>query len=432
MKLRPFELALIAIFGVLFFVALILLRTYTPDPKAEDIVGNVSIWGVLPAATFAEVIKELEITDKSFERVSYRYVNPDNFDEAFVTALADGTAPDLLLIGHDRIIEQRKRLQTISYETLPIRDFRNSYIDGAEIFALSDGIYALPVAVDPLVMYWNRDIFATKNLLTAPKTWEELVAEVIPTLTVRDAGRNITRPAIALGEYSNIRNSFPILSLLLLQGGSALITESQNLYKVRLNESVDQVNSNPFTKAITFYTNFNNTANTLYSWNRSFKEDREMFLSEELAIYFGFASEGKEIESKNPNLSFDIAYVPQGAAATVSRTFGAYYGLTIPKAAKNKLGALTILQKLSNQQVTEKIATGYGMAPVFRSSLVSGSNDVYGRIAYGSALNSRGWLNPDLDQFGNIFKELLESVSANRSNLSTATADAITKIEQIY
>ncbi len=64
-----------------------------------------------------------------------------------------------------------------------------------------------------------------------------------------------------------------------------------------------------------FYTRFARPDNTLYSWNRSFSSDRDRFVSGDLALYFGYGSEGKELERLNPNLNFDIAEVPQGATA---------------------------------------------------------------------------------------------------------------------
>ncbi len=434
MKLRPFELALVVVFGTLFFLALILLRTYTPeaDPNASSLEAGVSIWGTVPEAAFLDVLKQISVTDPNYKNVTYRYISPEKFDNVFVNALADQTAPDLLFLAHESLVEHRNRLQSINYDSFPMRDFRSLYIDGAEIFALSDGIYALPVAVDPLVMYWNRDMFANNGLLKAPTTWEEVVNQIVPTLTVTDSYRSITRSALAMGDYSNIKNAFPVLSLLLLQGGSGLVGESNNFYQVRLNESVGQGSAQPFVNVATFFTNFNNINNTLYSWNVSLRPDIEMFLSEDLAIYFGLASEARSIAARNPNLSFDVAEVPQGATASVKRNYGIFYGLAIPKASKNKAGAALVLQNLSGEGNAVKLANLSGFAPVHRTSLVSGSNDLYGRVAYASAIYSRGWLNPDRDRLDSILQQMLSSINANRNNISSATADAVTRISQIY
>lgn len=435
MKLRPFELILIVVFGGLFFAALVMLKVYQPPPEeGVSTFGEVTIWGVLAPEVFDSLLKKLRETDEGFNTVYYKQVPIETFDSEFVSALADQKAPDLVLIPHDRLVEHRARLQPLSYESFPIRDFRSTYIDGAEVMALSDGIYGLPIAVDPLVLFWNRDIFANYDFLRAPSTWEEVVGETVPTLTVRDFNRNINIASIAMGEYGNIKNAFAIYSMLLLQGGSQMVAEGQGKYTVRLDEMVGQSNSSnlPFTQAALFYTNFSNTNNSLYSWNRSLRQDKDMFLSEDLAMYFGFASEGRDISSKNPNLSFDVAEVPQSEGATVRRTYGTFYMMAIPRASKNKNGAYAAAIQLTGSNNAKVLADGYNMAPVHRGTLAIGSNDVYGRVAYTSAIYARGWLNPDLDEFGKILTTMCEDVNANRRDTAAAASDAINRTRQIY
>jgi ABC-type glycerol-3-phosphate transport system substrate-binding protein len=434
MKLRPFELTLVVVFGTFFVLALILLRTYTAPPKEnETIVGSVSIWGVLPAEGVDNILRQIKAVDKGFTNVTYRYIPAENFDSVFVNALADQKAPDAILLPHDRLVKHRSRLNSVSYQFYPLRDYRNNYVDGAEIFALSDGIYAFPLAVDPLLMYWNRAIFADAGLLVPPATWEEVVGNTVPTLTKRDFNRNILQATIAMGEYRNVKNAFPVLSLLLLQAGSSLVTEKENQYQIKLDQRVDQVsNERPLAKAVSFYTNFSNTANTLYTWNKAQRLDRDMFLSEDLALYFGYASEGKEIAARNPNLSFDIAEIPQGSAATVKRTYGLFYSLAVPKSARNKDGAFTAIQVLSSPTYAKAFADVYNLAPVHRTSLQQDSNDLYGRIAYRSAVYARGWLNPDLSQLGGVLTQMVDDINANRIDISKATSDALERIKQLY
>ena len=434
MKLRPFELVLVVVFGVLMFVALILLRAYEPAPD-ENVteVGVVAIWGDVPAEVFDSVLREVRTADPGFNSVTYKYFPPENFDTAFVNALADQTPPDLLFMSQERLVKHRVRLQPLSYETFPLRDFRTTYIDGAEVFALADGLYGMPVAVDPLVLFWNRDIFARGGLIVAPKTWEEVVANTVPTLTVRDFSRNIQTAGIAMGEYRNIKNAFPIISLLAIQGGSALVTEARGTYQVSLNQLPGEVTAaQPFTNAAAFFTNFSNTGNTLYSWNRALRLDRDMFLSEDLAMYFGFASEGRDLAAKNPNLSFDIAEVPQGETASVRRTYGKFYAFTIPKASINKNGAYAVMLRLAAPETAKQLSDGYNFAPANRSLLIAGSNDVYGRIAYTSAPYARGWLNPDATVFGDIMTQMLDDINANRRDISSAANDAVNRAQQAY
>ncbi len=436
MKLRPFELALVVIFGILMVLALILLRTNKPDQDAGLVTlgGPVVIWGTLAEEGIDSLLFDLSKVNKNYQSVSYHYVSEEDFDAKFVNALADRNSPDLLLLSQEFLVQHRSRLEAIPYTSFSLRDFKTAYVDGAEIFALEDGIYGYPVAVDPLMLYWNRDLFSGVNRLTPPSTWEEIVGEVVPGLTIRDFNRNVSQSAIALGEYDNIRNAFPVISMLLLQGGSSLVAEEKNEYKVVLNEAVNATKARPLSDAMSFYVNFNNVSNTLYSWNKSLMEDQELFLSEKLAMYFGFGSEAKLLETKNPNLNFDIAPVPQGGTVTLSakRTYGRFYAFMIPKSALNKAGAYTVMQEIGNQSNTQKIADDYGLAPATRASLAVGSNDIYGREIYASVAQSRGWLNPNLNKTEGIFRVLLEDISANRSDIDMATSDAIKRLQQAF
>src|SRR5690606_31001724 len=128
--------------------------------------------------------------------------------------------------------------------------------------------------------------------------WEELVNTYTSALTTREFDRSITQSAVALGEYQNIRNSFGIISSLLIQAGSRMVSESGTQYQIMLNESV--AGGTPLRSVADFYTRFSRPNNTLYSWNRSFSQDRDRFVSEDLALYFGYGSEGREIERLNP------------------------------------------------------------------------------------------------------------------------------------
>lgn len=437
MKLRPFELGLVIVFGSLFLIALVLLRTHDSDTCVEegtcaDIGGSVTIWGTFPVSSIDPLLTEISEKDDSFKGVSYFYIPADDFDQAFLNALADQKPPDVILMSHEKMIEHRNRLQSVSYEDYPIRDFRSRYVDGAEIFALNDGIYAFPVMVDPLMMFWNRDLFSDQGLLNAPKTWEDLVGKYAPALTVRDFNRNIERSAVAMGGYGNIKNAFPVISMLLMQSDSAFVREEDgNKYRI-IMDSDNNGDNGVFGKTLEFYNSFSSVNNSLYSWNKSMSLDRDSFLSEDLAIYFGLGSEGKDLEIKNPNLSFDISEIPQNLNGGNKRTYGNFYGFFVPKTAKNKNGAFKVIQILTSDTNAKKIANNLNMAPVSRDLVTAGSNDVYGRIIYQSVPNARGWLNPDIDRLNDIMDEEITDVGANRQSSSNAASDILVRLGQIY
>lgn len=433
MKLRPFELVLVTTFGLLALVALAMISTYkpAPDETTATLGSSVVIWGTVPAVAFQAALGPLKEQNKAYSVVSYEEKDERNFDSDLLNALAEGRGPDIIFLAHEKLVQLRTKIKPVSYESFPLRDFQNMYIDGAEIFAINDGVYAYPVAIDPLVMYYNRDLFGTKNIINPPTTWEAVVNDIIPTMVERDYNRNIIRSPIAFGEYRNINNGFAILSMLLLQGGSAMVSERSGRYQMLLN-TTNSGNGKPLENALTFYTNFASPSNPLYSWNRALGLDRNEFLGEKLVLYFGKGSEARSLASQNPNLNFDMAEVPQGATATVRRTYASFYGLALLKSSANKNGAFSVLQELGTAARSKAIADALNMAPAHRATLTAGSNDRYGRITYQASIVARGWLSPDPTKTAEIFGEMVEDVLSNRFRPSDSTSDATARLTEIY
>ena len=433
MKLRPFELVLIIVFLGLALLSLVVISTYKPKPKGDGLpaIGALTIWGTLPEGGMTKTFAELKEIDDAYKSVTYRYISSEDFQLELIKALADGKGPDLVLISQERLVELRSKIKPVSYDSFPQRDIRSRYLDGAQIFALSDGLYAYPIAVDPLVLYWNRDILAADGFLEPPVTWEALVNDYLPTLIRRNPDRSIDRSVVAMGEYKNIKNAFGIISTLLLQAGMVGVSEEDTRYKIKINQ-MQSGPGEPLKTAADFYTRFSKPSNTLYSWNRSFSEDRAQFLGEKLALYFGYGSEGQDIERLNPNLSFDIAEVPQGQTATVRRTYGRFYGLAALKTSDNLAGASILLTSLGSSENMKRISDKYGLVPALRSLVSEGSNETYGRVTYKSASVAYGWLSPNESTVRESFETLVQDLNENRQDTPSAVSDTLKRLELEY
>jgi len=426
---------MLGVFAFLAVVGIFLLSGFTRDGSVDDDAygDRVLIWGTLDAEAFRATISNISTTNDAFRVVEYRQVDERSFNDTFVNALAEGRSPDLILLSNTELVRQRNRLLALSYEdTISLRDFRDKNVDGAEIFARADGVYALPLVVDPIVMYWNRDIFASNGLAQAPTTWEYIVSTIVPTLTRRDDNRNILMSALAFGEVRNVRNAKELLLLLAIQSGSKLISEEGSRYVVELDRSVSGGGLPPLEAATQFYSNFSNSNGQLYSWNRSQPVDRNAFVSEDLAMYFGFGSELSEILEQNPNLNFDVAPVPQGASATILRTYGEFYGFAIPKASPNVQGAYLAANVFTQPSVALSLSERLGMAPVERTAIAAGSNNAYRKVVMNAALIARSWLDPNTAQTDMIFQDMIEDVTSGRKSLSSSVNDAEQKVQLAF
>lgn len=433
MNLRPFQIALLGLFVLLAIAGIVGIRYFSGS--ATDTINpygqSVEIWGTFSNIEMSRLLSELKTADPNFSVVSYVERDPRSFNNDLLNAIAEGRAPDLIILRHDALVEYRGKLLAVPYENYPLRNYKDTYIDGAEIFALQDGIYALPFAVDPMVMYWNRSIFSTARLVAPPSSWEQLVSETVPAITEVDDNLDIEKTAIAFGEYGNVRHAKDVLSLLMLQSGSDIVEERSSGYSVVLQQNAE--NSLPAGEAsLGFYTQFANTANRQYAWNRSLPVDYQYFLSGKLGLYFGLGTEYESIARDNPNLDFDLAPVPQGAGATVHRNYGIFYGLSILRASDNPQGAYLAASKLASAEVSSKLAEAYSLAPVRRQLLAAPKGDPVESVRYKSAVVARGWLDPARESTELIFRRMIEDVTSGRSYASQAVYDAIEKMRLLF
>lgn len=434
MHIRPFEIAFIGFFAIAAIGGLIYLSKFHDTKSEEEKVygDSLVIWGTLEKSVFDRVLLELGSENKPLEVVSYQEFDERTFESDLVNAIAEGRTPDLVIIPQSLIVSQRAKLKVIPFEQYPVRTFRDTYIDGAEVFMLSDGIYGIPFAVDPLVLYWNRDLLASGGIATPPKTWENFVSQTVKAVTRTNDRREIVQSAVALGEYQNIRHAKDILAMLFLQAGSSMIEEQNGTYKVTLN--VSKANSlNTGDAVLSFYTQFALPTRDLYSWNRSKSLDRTEFLGGTLALYFGKGSEYTALARENPNLNFDLATVPQGSGATVLRNYGDFYAFAIPRATRNAAFAYRLAQDLGSGAVSAELAQAFGFAPVVRSVLAEGTSDPVQSVLYQAGLIARAWLDPDPRETDRLFKDMVEEIVSNNSaRTGSIVNDTMYQLEQLF
>ncbi|MCR4285583.1 MAG: extracellular solute-binding protein [Candidatus Kaiserbacteria bacterium] len=433
MNIRPFEIALIAIFAIAGVAGLFILSSYqsTPDASTKLYGDSVEIWGTLNEKEINDFILELSNTNKSVQVVEYIQKDERTFENELLNAIADGKSPDLVLLPHTLLVTYRSKLQPISFETISERSFRDSYIDGAEIFMRSDGIFGIPFAVDPLVMYWNKDIFGGAGLAVPPKTWEGLMSETARSLVERDSNFEITQSAVAFGEYDNVRHAKDILSMLLLQAGSSIVDEREGTYSVTLHKGRENALP-PGETVLSFYIQFSSPNSETYSWNRSKQLDRTEFARGNLALYFGAGSERTAIERENANLSYDIAQVPQGSDSTIKRNFGTFYAFAIPRASKNIQGAYGVATLFADEVNSKALTNSLGFAPVRRALFGGETGDAYRDVIYQASLTARGWLDPSPEGSNAVFRTMIDEMHKGQARTKSIILDTVQELENLF
>lgn len=404
---------------------------------SKNEVGSIEIWGTLPESNFKALLSALGGSDDRFLNVRYVEKNKNTYYEEFVEALASGSGPDLILLDHDAIIKNQDKIIEIPYESFSERDFKNIFIEEGELYLTSTGVLGIPFTIDPLIMYWNRNIFQNASIANPPRFWDEFFL-LSPKITLRDSSSNIIKSFTALGEFDNVKNAKEIISAFIIQSGNPIVSSVKNIhsYGIKLDDSsiVSSVEKGlvsifanplgfavvPAESAVRFYTEFSNPTKSIYSWNRSLPNSKQLFAAGDLALYFGFASELPGITRTNPNLNFDVATLPQLRDSDTRVTYGKMTAFAIPRSSKDPSGAFTTAFALTNVQNISLFSDLSGLPPVRRDLLAHERTNAVSAVFYDSAIISKAWLDPNKNKTSDIFKNMIDSVTSGRESLKNA------------
>jgi ABC-type glycerol-3-phosphate transport system substrate-binding protein len=430
-KFSTFQLAVTGAFLFLMLVGIAVFTIYGGRGGKKDI-GAVVIWGTLKQDAADSILVNMAGTDPSFQSVTYVEKNPATYNADLVQAIASGRAPDLFLLSDEQVVSFGDKIQPIAYQTVSQRNFNDTFIDEGSTFLSSVGILAMPLYIDPLVMYYNRDLFASAGVAAYPKTWTQ-VQDMVPKMTSLDARSDVKRSAVAMGTWSNISHAKGILLTLFLQLGEGIVSRDQD-GKLVVSFGGNSTNSveSPAQAALRFYTGFSNPSQSNYSWNRALPNSLDTFVSGDLGIYFGLASEYPVIARRNPNLAFSVAVVPQTAGAKARVTYGQITGLAIPRGAANTAGAVVIAQKLTDAKAAALFTQGLGLPSARRDLIADTPADTAQSVFADSALIARTWADPDPAASDAAFKSMVESVISGKAQLQDAVHAAAADLSALY
>lgn len=423
--MSKFQLILTGIFGVciIFGVAIFALGKFG-DGQATS---TVTVWGFLPTSKWNELVSGPALRENKLIKFEYVQKTEAGFDQDFIEALAAGRGPDLFFLSQDSILKHKDKILPIPYSTLSERNFKDVFIQEGELYLFENGILGLPFTIDPMVMYWNRTIFSNAGLPVPPKYWSDFY-NLSQTLTVKDGALNVNQSTVALGEYTNVSHAADVISLLVMQAGGSMSEKEGAQIESRLSEDFDAPIA-PAVSALSFFTEFVNPLKPFYSWNRSLPLSKNHFIFGDLAVYFGYASEIEDIQSKNPNLNFDVAKMPQSKDASEIMTFGKMHAIAVSKASKNPSAAIQAGMLLVSRPVLTELSTLVNLPPVRKDMLSVRPSDTFMSMFYDSAVQSRAWLSPDKKEVDKIFKEMVESVTGNRRTVSDSINRADSELQ---
>jgi multiple sugar transport system substrate-binding protein len=332
-KILKIFLGIVVILGIIIFVYNIILPKFFPA-KINQV--KLTYWGVMEdASIMSPTIAGFE---KEHPNITIEYSKQDieQYKDKLVTRSNNGNGPDIFRFHNTWVPEIIDLLLPLPSSIISKENFSKNYYQVARGDLIRNGaIYGIPLEIDTLSLYTNRDLFQAAGL-KAPTTWIEF-ANYARQLTVKDENNNIKTAGAAMGTYSNITHAPDIISILFAQNGVNLPNISSNLSAA--------------SDALNFYSSF--ALPTANVWDETLDQSVKAFASGSLAMYFGYSWDFFTIKSLNPNLSFDISQVPSLPGQNI--TVASYWVEGISSKTKHQNEAILFMKYLSSKETEQKL-----------------------------------------------------------------------------
>lgn len=409
---------------------------------------TLTMWGTEDSPTaFTNTIARYN-SGRSHITINYQKIRPEDYTSQLVTAWAQGKGPDLFFVPNTHVGQMipfatsmpadltvpqiettkglfgsRQKIINTSFRAPSVNSIREQYVDGVMNDVYREGkIWGLPLAMDTIVMYYNKDLLNNAKIFEPAKTWSELVTQITDNrLTITNDAGDIVQSAVAIGTAGNVPYATDVLMLLMMQNG-AVILNGQSKAGFDGPEGVT---------ALDFYTSFANDKKVSYSWNDKLPNAREAFLRGKVAYFFGTLADRAEIDSSSLNWAVApmLHLTPEGDNDGISKSqrlidATRYQVLMVSKSsqtAKRSVQAWNFLYNTAREKYLPLyLAPARKLAPI-KSILAKQKNEATFSVYAGQLLTARSWYTGrDAVATERYLNDLITSVGTGQ-----AAADAL-------
>lgn len=343
--------------------------------------------------------------------IKYRQIDQNGYENAIINSLASNDSPDIFMFHNTWLPEHMDKLAPAIADQITTVAVDSLFPTVArQDFAPDDLIWALPLYIDTLALYYNKEAFDSASIALPPQSW----------LTFNTAINKLPFPAAAIGgSPRNIFQATDILNMLMLQTGVKMVDENFN----QATFSGDGLT------AFNFYLSFADPRLNSKTWDQNQRYSLDLFAEGSLPMMFAYRRQAALLKQKAPLLDFGVTEAPQPATAGPKVTFPSYYGLAVSSRGTNQRAAWDfILYATTNAEAVQRYLTETGLPPALRSLIQKYANDPELGIFARQALTARSWPQIDSSAIESIFGNMIESVLGGFKSSSQALQDAETAI----
>lgn len=397
--------------GSLIFGLLLGGAGCTKGPDAATVAAlqpkTLEIWAVIDDMDVYQPIIQAYASAHPQITINYKRLRQEEYESALLNAFAEDRGPDIFLIHNTWIGKYLSKLspmpaytqmayrfaqgsstnRTYTYElrnekSLSLKDLKDQYPDAVATDVIrrintakegaapliEDKIVGLPMSVDTLAMYVNKDLLNAAGIATMPDTWDKFQA-TIPRLVKVDSDGKILQAGTAMGLATNVERASDIISVLMMQNGSEMTSADGYPTFALMPESLSQTREvTPGLQALQFYLDFANPGKSIYTWNADMPNSLDAFTQGRVAYFFGYSYHLPTIKARAPKLNLAIAKLPQIEGNPVSN-YANYWVWTVSKKSKTPDIAWNFLNFMA-QKDNEKLYLDLAKRPPAHKSLI--------------------------------------------------------------
>ncbi len=441
----------------------------TAQQAYQDI--TLQYWTVFNSPDhFSEVLADYQTIHPNID-IEIKKFRFDEYEQMLLNALAEDRGPDIFSVHNTQIPEYRTKLypmpetttlatqvvegslkkevitQLVTTRSLNEYDLRSQffeqvykdvYVPSVSLDAENRPIYGaksihgLPIAMDTLVMFYNRDLLDNAGVAQPAQTWSEF-QEQVGRIARFDSRGNILVAAAALGTADNTPRAADILALLMLQNGAEMVTEEGEVNFHRIPEALrGQRSGIPGEEALLFYTGFANANQRSYTWNANQVDGFEAFLQGKSAYFFGYAYHVDEIKALAPRLNYGISNMPQ-IQGNPEVHFANYWVEGVSRKTAYPDAAWDFVQFMTSAQEAQKYLES-AQKPTARRDLITPQLDNPDLVIFASQLlRARSWYNgQDAAAAEGIIKQLIRDALAGVDDFDELLQLAAERVQQTY
>lgn len=397
-----------------------LFASISPCKQSTSTPVTLEFWSVFDNSdVYSPLIDEYK---QLYPNVTINYHKKDinTYEQELIDALAAGRGPDIFSIHNTWLPKHQDKLASAPASLITPRQFGEVFVDVVvQDFVAENQVYAFPLAVDTLALFYNKDLLNAAGIASPPKTWADFNAAV-QKLTQRDDKNNITQAGAALGTARNINRSTDILAALMLQSGAKMVNDDKTT--ATFDQSVTSSASgqfNPGLQALRFYTNFANPTSLVYTWNQYQHYSLDAFVEGKAAMMINYDYQIPLLRARAAHLNFDVAPFPQisQSAGASQLTFANYWAQAVSKNSANQAAAWQFIAWLASQGPSREYLNATNKIASRRDLIEEQKNSVDERSVFANqALTARSWWEADSLAVEQIFADMIDNVTGAKKN----------------